>query len=619
MPSGLENLEGNRFILRYEHPWGGVASYASQEDIQPNQFVSCDGLFIKNGKLCSTNYYIFDPAYFKFGNGAATNSLYWTMPSNINMNMVAIYSVSGVLIGIDSNCNMYRYDPTNKVWGLDASAPAGFTYSCSQMIRGIIYVFDWNSGRQLVLDPATNSIAQGSEFVGGKYCMTLDEYLITCNNNMQLWTKGTQNDPTTGTGASPPSLTGREYFANRYNWSAAQEAYTTWNPNVWYYPGTTNIYPDPTTGLPMDRTAGWNGIADVQTEITGCFAMGNVGYILHDTGVTQITPTSSAVLGESAIQPFDSTLLWGGKDGLGCTMPKTLAVYGHLAIWGNTNGFYLFSGSSIPSDITGLAKAAIFADINKYKTNTNTNKWFTIHGQICNMGVDNNSPEMVYNLYLVNADPLAAQPIMMIIWSYTFSTQSWTRHTVNVTEAMENITGNLTYDGIISELDSAVNTSTLRFPDDYRENGQYFFNSPVYGGILINTQNTSFPMRVDCFWLFQYINDGITTIADTPPVTNLTFKAEEFQVYRQPTIRGIIIRAQGTGTLHISISGSDTQNQNASTFTDIILTNDIKTRLYRSYGVYTGMSPQINISSTDFNGFITKVHAFGTYAEGEPI
>lgn len=619
MPSGLENLEGSRFILRYEHPWGGVASDAAPEDIAPNQFVSCDGLFIRNGRLCTTNYYAFDPTYYRYTDAVnSATPLYWRIAAG--QGICAIYTTvspnsptSPVTVAIDYQCNTWYYDYQNLRWLVDQTAPGGYTYSCSQLIKGIIYIFDWWEGAELVYTPR-GSLTIGTTFVGGKYCMTLNEQLIVCNTKMQKWNPGTY-DPQTGAPVNPPSYAGsQETRANRVSWSAAQEAYTTFNNNQWNYPAVPPAtlgppFLDPSNGLPADRSAGWNGLADVQQEITGCFAMGNVGYILHDTGVTQMTPTASAILGETAIQPFDFTLLWGGRDGMGCTMPRSLAVYGHLAIWGNSNGIYLFTGSGAPQDITGSVKRALYADINKFKSNDDF--WQNIYGQIINTGVDNNSPEMVYNFYIVSAQPNGTVPITMIIWSYVFKTNAWTRHQVNVTDMMRKITGNGSYSNILANNEAVVNMSTFRFPSSLSNLGHDLYVSPLYGGMIFNASLAG-TGGYDSFFLFQYINDGISNIPDAPPVTSLTFRTEEFQIYRQPTIRGFILRAAGSGTLNINVNGYN--------FSPISLNGDItKTTLYRSFGMWTGMAPTINVSSTDFNGYITKVHAFGTYAEGEPI
>lgn len=617
MPSGLENLDNNRFILRYEHPWAGVASDAAPEDIQPSQVVSCDGLFIRNGCLCSTNYYAFDSSWYRYsGDGYA---LYWAQ-TNPGQGICAIYTTvspnspnSPVTVAIDYQCNTWYYDYTNLRWLQDFTAPPGYTYSCSQLIKGVIYIFDWWEGAQLVYTPR-GGVTIGTTFVGGKYCMTLSEQLIVCNTKMQKWNAGTY-DPQTGAPVNPPSYAGsQETKANRVNWSAAQEAYTTFNNNQWNYPAVPPAtlgppFLDPSNGLPTDRSAGWNGLADVQQEITGCFAMGNVGYILHDTGVTQMTPTASAILGETAIQPFDFTLLWGGRDGMGCTMPRSLAVYGHFAIWGNSNGIYLFTGAAAPQDITGSVKKAMYADINQFRFGIDF--WQNIYGQIINTGVDNNSPEMVYNLYIVSTQPNGYIPIKMVIWSYVFKTQAWTRHVVDVTAAMRAITGNPNYSKGIFNNEAAVNMSTFKFPTSLANLGHDLYTSPLYGGMIFNAA-ASGTAGYDSFFLFQYINDGVSSLPDVPPVTNLTFRTEEFQIYRQPTIRGFIIRAAGSGHLQISVNGYG--------FSLITLNGDAtKTTLYRSFGMWTGMAPSINISSTDFNGYITKVHAFGTYAEGEPI
>jgi hypothetical protein len=585
MPSGMENLEGSRFILRYEQPWGGVASYAAPEDIAPNQLVSSDGFFIRNGRLCSTFFYPFDPTYFKYTDG--TEPLYWAASGIVK----AIYTVGANVVAITNYCQTYYYDFTNFRWVIDQtlnlpSLPGPAHYDCSIMIGGNIYIFDYTNGVQYKYVPKT-SIEEGTWFVGGKYCMTVDRYLITANVHMNGYTY-TNPDSTTGT-VDPT------WRADGYNWSAPS-AYTTYGPIT----GDPTLGPNQTLG----RETGFNFLAEVQNQITGCFAMGNVGYILHDQGITQLTPTGVA------INPFDATLLWGGKDGVGCTMPETLAIYGYVAVWGNNNNFYLFSSGAAPQEIGGVAKRAIYRDLNIFKWSDT--RYFDVHGSIISAGVDNRSPSLVYNIYIVYQTP--NDPIQMIVWSYVFETSTWTRTVVNVNSVMQQITGNPNYDPTIPPSEDFTIQSTFKFPDTTGYSTETMgFVSSLYGGIILTAQRGDGSGIQDSFFLFQYINtDGITSATNVYPVTNLTFRPEEFQIFRRPTIRGVILRASGVGTLHVKVG--------SSSFTDIEVgssPSDIK--LYRSFGMYTDQAPMINISSTNFNGYITKVHAFGTYAEGEPI
>jgi hypothetical protein len=571
MPSGVENLDNNRFIIRYEHPWGGISSEASPEDIAPNQLVSSDGMFIRHGRLCSTNFYAFDPDLYKHSiDGTA---LY--MPNSAGI--MAMYTVGQNLVAIDGLMNGYIYDFNGMSWMLDQTLqilmplPYAPLYSCSIMINKIIYIFDYYNMTQYVYIPGVSFIqavqqdATPQAFVGGKYCMTVDHYLITANTNM-----------------STDSPTNK---ANRYNWSAAPDGYTTFDPNA-----------DPAL------TPGYNTLPEVQQEITGCFAMGNVGYIIHDQGVTQLTPT-----GTSALLPFDSTLLWGGKDGIGCTMPDTLAVYGYMAIWGNNNDFYMFSAGNAPQPICGIARRAIYRDINMFKYKDS--RYFDVHANIINVGVDNLSPNLVYNIYITYSSPASSIPINMIVWSFAMGTGTWTRHVLDVTDAMRKITGNPDYSGVMTLDYDATIASTFKFPSNASIANDQWFISSLYGGMIFNVMNGT---QLDSFFLFQYVNsDGLSSLPDIPPITNLTFRTEEFQIYRLPTVRGVILRAAGMGTLHIKVNDSD--------FTDIEVNSQGSPTLYRSFGVYTNMHPRINISSTNFNGLISKVHAFGTYAEGEPI
>lgn len=574
MPSGMENLDNNRFILRYEHPWGGVASDASQEDIAPNQLVSSDGLFIRHGKLCSTCFYAFDPNYFRYSSDGL--KLYMTNTTG----MKAIYTVGSDIVGIDFTCSAYVYSFGGNMWLQDQILNTTYQphYSCSVMIKGVIYVFDYDNGAEYVYTPRVSFVpavqidGSNQTFVGGKYCMTVDRYLITCYTNMPTDTP--------------------QYKANGYSWSGPSK-YTTFNPSI-----------DPAAN------EGWNILAEVQQEITGCFAMGNVGYILHDQGLTQLTPTGLTGTTSASIFPFDATLMWGGKDGAGCTMPDSLAIYGYIAVWGNNSNIYMFSSGAAPQSITGTARRAIFRDLNKFKYFDS--RYFDVHGNIINVGVDNLSPELVYNLYITYESPANTVPITMIVWSCILATQTWTRTVINVTDIMQKITGNPNYAGVSATFGpDATVPSTFRFPSNTSAGANWFISS-IYGGMIFNVQDPGSGIG-DSFFLFQYINsDGTTSLpSNVFPNTNLVFRAEEFQIYRQPTIRGIILRASGTGTLHINVG--------SQSFSDIVVNSPNGTTLYRSYGMRTDIAPQISITSTDFNGYISKVHAFGTYAEGEPI
>jgi hypothetical protein len=585
MPSGMENLEGSRFILRYEQPWGGIASNAAREDIAPNQLVSSDGIFIRNGRLCSTFYYPFDPNYFRYTDGA--EPLYWAASGIIK----AIYTVGPDVVAITDYCQTYYYDFTNFKWVIDQtlsiSLPGPAHYDCSIMIGGIIYIFDYNNGVQYVYKPKT-SIAEGTWFVGGKYCFTVDRYLITCNIHMNGYNYTDSNGVV--------QTVNPVIRADGYNWSVPSE-YTTFGPV------TADPVLDP--NQQAGRQTGWNFLAEVQNEITGCFAMGNVGYILHDQGITQLTPTGVDTA------PFTATLLWGGKDGVGLTMPETLDVYGYISVWGNNNNFYLFSTGAAPQEICGAAKRAIYRDLNMFKWPGI--EYFDVHGSLINVGVDNRSPSFVYNIYIVYQTP--SNPITMIVWSYVLETSTWTRTTVDITSLLQQITGNPNYNPTLPAFEDFTTKSTFKFPQtsQYSSYVTMGYVSPLYGGMIITVQRGDGSGIQDSFFLFQYINtEGVTSTSGVYPVTNLTFRSEEFQIYRKPTVRGVILRASGVGTLHVTVG--------TSSFTDIeVGSSPTDVKLYRSFGMYTDQAPNVNITSTNFNGYITKVHAFGTYAEGEPI
>jgi hypothetical protein len=174
---------------------------------------------------------------------------------------------------------------------------------------------------------------------------------------------------------------------------------------------------------------------------------------------------------------------------------------------------------------------------------------------------------------------------------------------------MQKITGNSSYNGVANIGTDATIKSSFKFPSSFTTDTLWFVSS-LYGGMIFNVEEPGSGI-MDSFFLFQYINtEGLSTLS-FPPNTNLTFRTEQFQLDRQPTIRGVILIAAGTGTLHIAISGHS--------FTDIVVNSQSSSTIYRSFGVKTAIQPSLNISSTDFDGYIAKVHLFGTYAEGEPI
>src|SRR5271156_5247927 len=108
MPSGLRKTTGNHFEIYYEQPWGGVASNANPVDIQPNQFVTCQGVANNNGELGLVSV------------TAAPGVLSLT-PHVVNAVALVIFTQLGNFYAIDQFGNMYK----------STSVTLPFTYICT--------------------------------------------------------------------------------------------------------------------------------------------------------------------------------------------------------------------------------------------------------------------------------------------------------------------------------------------------------------------------------------------------------------------------------------------------------------------------------------------------------
>ena len=568
MPSGIRQSESGHFEARYEHPWGGVASDAAPMDIAPNQFQQCNGLTIKSGVLCTTtlDYTLSTPSVISFPVLQVFNigqALYFLD------SLGSIYS--GVLVGMAPN-NLY---PNNFL--VTNGACAGAT--CVQVINGIAYIFCYSSGSMYVFDPVAVTLVLGSTFVAGQYCCTVDQYLITANTNQPTDT--------------PPLKTGR------VNWSSP-DGFTTWNPAV-------------------DRTSGFNVLTDVQDSITGCFAMGNVAYILREQGLTQMTPTGVA------IAPFNFTSLWASGHGVGCTMPFTFDQYGYIACWANDTDIFVFSGSGAPTGICGTAKSAIYQDI--YQT-VGATQYAANFGQFFVGGViSSNSittytkngvtypitPDLQYSLFCISLDVSNSNSVFNIVqWIYKFKEKTWTRLPSTFTIPNVNSFNNM-FPALASVYGAFPNNilSPNTLPN-YRLVPLLCLSvhTSVYNQAVLSNYQASLRHPANTF--------------SVSPTVLLQFRQEEFKFTGQPNIRGVAIKAQGTGTLTVNLTGNLNTGHRSTgvptaisvNFTPVNLSTPTPVTLYSS-GNITAEDLCCTISSTSFDGVIIKAAMIGTYADGE--
>ena len=551
--SGIVQREGNRIDATYDNPWGGVASNADDADIQPSQFVKGDGLVVKNGVLCAANWG--NTTLYNFSKVA--NQHYWLDDRMQYVILVKPNNAGWVLCAFDNNGHAFIYDGT--IFFLDQTLLGGsfMSISCIQVIGGVVYIFDWSAGKVYKYIPH-DSYTVASTYVGGKYCMVVTNYLITVNTNM----------------ASDGAERIKE---NRYNWSAPF-AYSTWDPQ------------DPA----LPRSAGSNTLTSAQDQISGCFAMGNVGYILRTQGLTQLTPTGIG------ISPFDTTDLWASQFGIGCTYPDSLAQYGALAIWFNNNDGYAFFSGAMPQSITGAAQRAIFADLNAYEGMDSGLTTTRVSGTFANTSENSQIPELIYILGIISYGTGVPGGFQAIVWVLNLAAKAWTRHVFNIADEIFRVTG-------VRSTVFGVETARVIGVQEPRYLTQLSQASPrrVAAHMLVST---AVGATVYSFLFSLYYNEtGTLSLSPAGKFLNIKCRQEEVVLGAKPTVRGVIIKAAGTGTLKIAVSGTP--------FKDVVVISPTA-RTYKSHGEVSLENPQLTINATDFDGFITKVHMNMTYAEG---
>lgn len=555
MASGLVSRGSNRFDAVYEHPYGGVSSAADAADIQPNEFVAGNGLVIKNGRLCVCAWNNINTINYTDGTGGFLD--YW-----LDSLIRTVFTVGTTLIAVSNIGQAYIYNSATDRFVLDQvlTGATGFpNLDCWQVIGGVVYFFDFNNGASYVYTP-TVSFVVNNTYVGGKYCTEILGYLITANTNQ----------PTD----SPAIKT------NRFNWSSPY-AYGVWDAAI-------------------DRTAGYINISDAQDQITGCFAMGNVAYIIREQGLTQLSPTGIGT------QPFDPLPMWASEFGLGCTYPATFAQYGNMAAWVNDNNIYAFFAGAMPQGIAGGAKAAIFQDINAHEGDTTWS--VNLSGSLSNSGPTNKVPELLYTICIVSSQGTTGI-ISAVFWTYNVSNSTWTRQVLDVLAAIRVVTAQPNFE----------------FSPEYLYVKGVKITA-VSGGIqllfkrivntLIISGTTAGPGTAYSFMFAQYINDdGVPIVgALASGGFSVTYKQEEVRLDTQPTVRSVIVKAAGAGTAGQATIAVDV---NGVAFTDIIVDSN-EPQTYVSSGLYTGENPQLTLSSGTLDGYIVKVNMPITNAEGEP-
>ena len=121
---------------------------------------------------------------------------------------------------------------------------------------------------------------------------------------------------------------------------------------IWWSANGLPLQWDPT----VNTSAGFNPFLDVQDQITGLAMLGIAGYIFRTFGITQMTPTGSAVT------PWEFDHMWASEHGIGNVFPWSIAQYGPTAAFVAQDNIYSLSVTNA-QPIGGKARDAIMADL----------------------------------------------------------------------------------------------------------------------------------------------------------------------------------------------------------------------------------------------------------------
>lgn len=210
-------------------------------------------------------------------------------------------------------------NPFLAFWDGIAAAPT-FTQtfsdtSTSQSVAGISLTDSPTVGGSL---PGGPTIV-GPIAIGGLFVSELNNYLILFNVTIK--------DQGTGTLYNFPNL-------------------------IWWSANGLPLQWDPT----QDTSAGFNPFLDVGDLITGVAMLGVAGYIFRTNGITEMTPTGSA------ITPWEFDHLWASERGIGNVYPWSIGQYGGQVAFIATDNIYLMTLET-SNPFGGTARDAIFADL----------------------------------------------------------------------------------------------------------------------------------------------------------------------------------------------------------------------------------------------------------------
>ena len=310
---------GKLFQVDYQAPFGGIDSTAYASAINPANFAAMDSVYLEDNQLLpiflepyvtsgiiTGNYLGFIPfslaANGRPGYVITDNGVYEvdiTGPNTINVGIIAAYTPAE--LGFSGNIFSYLV--------------------IDQIQTGIPQIF-WTAGGWNEIWTFNGSAATLlTNYVGGGILGLLNNQLLNLGGFSQA------------DGSVP----------NRISWSAPGQ-YGQFQP--YDIPSATGNY-----------SAGFNDLPSTSDVLIGFAAIGTVGYLFRNEGITQVNPTGNG------IEPFAFNHLWASELGIGSPYPGSISQYGAIVAFITDSGVYTLGLTGL-SLIGVQAQSYIFKQLN---------------------------------------------------------------------------------------------------------------------------------------------------------------------------------------------------------------------------------------------------------------
>jgi hypothetical protein len=357
---------GKLFQIDYQSPFGGIDSTAYASAINPANFVSMINMFVQDnviqpialellGGLSVTGHYMgFIPVQSYTSNSASigfivTDTGVW--PVVLVGNTLGLGPMTGYTPTLPGDNSYFHYIVIDSI---QSGAPTIYWTSNG-----------WNE--IWTRDPTSGNITLNTNFVGGGILALLDDQLLNLGGFSQA------------DGPTP----------NRISWSA---------------PGQFGVFqPFDLATMTGNYAAGFNDLPSISDIITGFAAIGTVGYLFRNEGITQINPTGNGIL------PFQFNHLWASELGIGCAYTNTISQYGSVICFAADSGIYTLGLNGL-NEIGQQARSFIYSLLNNVGI-VNAQGMFAYGPQGRVLPYILTSPELYYLL----AIPVSGQPWQNIL------------------------------------------------------------------------------------------------------------------------------------------------------------------------------------------------------------